>query len=121
MSKYFQALIQQLSSRSAEATLSILGISDPYLRQFLSEQFNQPIGSETNFLADPVFEAIFGWEEANLTLDKLAGSLLERSLIEAMDSPPKNLKDYAFRKDWKPYQHQYKAWLKLAESKPQSI
>lgn len=121
MSKYFSAMINQLSQRSAEATLSILGISNPDLRQFLSDKFNQPLGSETNFLADPVFEAIFGWEEANITLDKLAGSLLERSLIEAMDNPPKELKEYSFRKNWKPYQHQYKAWLKLTESKPQSM
>lgn len=126
MFNYFKPLIGQLSQRSAEATLSILGISDPALRQFLSEQFNQPIGNSNNFLADPVFEAIFGWEEANVILDKLAGSLLERSLIEAMDKPPKKLgdkelEDYAFRKEWSPYQHQYIAWQKLTHSKPQSI
>lgn len=121
MSSYFQPLIGQLSQRSAEATLSILGISDPTLRQFLSEQFNQPIGDSNNFLADPVFEAIFGWEEANISMERLTGSLLERSLLEAMDKPPEGLKDYAFRKDWQPYQHQYKSWLKLSESKPQSI
>ena len=120
--KSFQTVIGQLSQRSAEATLSIMGISDPVLRQFLSKQFNEPLGEHSNnFLADPVFEAIFGWEEANLTLDSLAGSLLERSFIDAMDKPPKDLKDYAFQKAWKPYQHQYKSWLKLAESKPQSI
>ncbi|MCK9397380.1 MAG: DEAD/DEAH box helicase [Methylobacter sp.] len=121
MSSYFQPLIAQLSQRSAEATLSILGISDPALRQFLSEQFNQPLGDSNNFLADPVFEHIFGWEEANISMERLADSLLERSLLEAMDKPPVDLKDYAFRKDWQPYQHQYKSWLKLSESKPQSI
>ena len=125
MNPYFRPLIAQLSQRAAEATLSILGISDPALRQFLSEQFNQPLGGKdsNNFLADPVFEAIFDWEE-NIhkhKMDNLAGSLLERELIDAMDKPPTELKDYAFRKDWKPYQHQYNAWLKLADSKPQSI
>lgn len=62
MTAYFQPLIQQLSSRASEATLSILGISDPALRQFLSERFNMPWGGKDsdNFLADPVFEAIFG-------------------------------------------------------------
>ena len=121
MLNYFQPLIRQLSERSAEATLSILGISHPELRQFLSERFNQPVGDTNNFLADPVFEAIFGWEEANITMDRLAGSLLERSLLDAMDSPPAELKDYAFRKEWKPYQHQLKAWEQLSDSKPQSI
>jgi len=120
MSKYFQAIIEQLSQRSAEATLSILGISDPILRQFLSDKFNQPVGSETNFLADPVFEAIFGWQEYQHKMDNLAGSLLERDLIEAMDSPPNDLKDYAFRKDWKPYQHQYHAWETLINKANQS-
>jgi len=121
MSKYFQPLIEQLSQRSAEATLSILGVSNPALREFLSKKFNQAIGSENNFLADPVFEHIFGWEEANIVMDKLAGSLIERELIEAMHKPPKGLDEYAFRKDWKPYQHQYLAWQKLAQSDPQSI
>ncbi|MBF6650085.1 DEAD/DEAH box helicase [Methylobacter sp. BlB1] len=122
MTPYFQPLISQLSQRAAEATLSILGISNPALRQFLSEQFNQPIGKDSNnFLADPVFEAIFGWEESNFTMDRLAGSLLERALIDAMDKPPTELKDYAFRKEWKPYEHQYRAWLKLTDTNPQSI
>ena len=59
--EYFSAIINQLSTRSTEATLSILGISNPNLRQFLSEKFNQPIGEigSDNFLTDPVFEAIF--------------------------------------------------------------
>ena len=39
MSNYFQPIIEQLSQRSAEATLSILGITDPDLRHFLSEEF----------------------------------------------------------------------------------
>lgn len=123
MSKYFQAIIEQLSQRSAEATLSILGISHPQLRQFLSDKFNQPTGSATNFLADPVFEAIFGWEEYHQTMDALAisGHLLSRSLLDAMDKPPTDLKDQRFGKDWKPYKHQYEAWYKLSNSKPQSI
>ena len=110
MSSYFQPLIGQLSQRSAEATLSILGISDPALRQFLSDQFNQPLGDSNNFLADPVFEHIFGWEEANISMERLAGPLLERSLLEAMNKPPTELKDYAFRKDWHPYQHHQQLW-----------
>lgn len=121
MSMYFQSMINQLSKRSAEATLSILGISNPNLRQFLSDQFNSPLGNANNFLADPVFEAIFGWEEANVSMDRLAGSLLERKLIDAMDNPPKDLNEYAFRKDWKPYQHQINAWEKLSHSTPQSL
>ncbi|MEI6269087.1 MAG: DEAD/DEAH box helicase [Methylococcaceae bacterium] len=121
MSSNFQSLIGQLSERSAEATLSILGISDPALREFLSDQFNQPLGDSNNFLADPVFEAIFGWEEAKTSMAELAGKLINSSFIEGMNNPPDALKDYAFRKDWKPYQHQYQAWLKLSEPTPQSI
>jgi ATP-dependent helicase YprA (DUF1998 family) len=126
MTTYFQALIHQLSSRASEATLSILGISDPALRQFLSAQFNQPLGSKdsNNFLADPVFEAIFEWETNTngRTMDYLATSMLERRLVDAMDSPPHELKDYAFRKHWKPHEHQYRAWSTLTnDSKKQSI
>jgi superfamily II DNA/RNA helicase len=121
MTAYFAPLINQLSQRSAEATLSILGISNPALRQFLSDQFNAPFGDDNNFLADPVFEAIFGWEEANQTLERLAGSLLERKLIDAMDKPPSDLKAYSFRKTWYPYKHQRQAWEKLAATEPQSV
>lgn len=121
MTAYFATLINQLSSRSAEATLSILGISNPALRQFLSKQFNSPLGDDNNFLANPVFEAIFGWEEANQSLNHLAGSLLERKLIEAMDKPPSDLKAYSFRKEWHPYKHQRQAWEKLAATEPQSV
>lgn len=122
MPKYFQPIIEQLSQRSAEATLSILGITDPDLRHFLSEQFNRPVGGGDNFLADPVFEAIFGWEQANIKMERLAGSLLERSLIEAMDKPPRELAaDYAFRKEWFPYQHQLRAWQELSKTNPKSI
>lgn len=122
MDKYFQPLIEQLSQRSAEATLSILGITDPALRHFLSERFNQPVGSDDSFLADPVFEAIFGWEQANVKMDRLADTLIERSLIDAMDTPPRELaEDYAFKKDWFPYQHQLKAWQELSKTDPKSI
>jgi len=126
MTAYFQPLIHQLSSRASEATLSILGISDPALRQFLSAQFNQPLGSKdsNNFLADPVFEAIFEWETNTngRTMDYLATSMLERRLVDAMDSPPHELKYYAFRKHWKPHEHQYRAWSTLTnDSKKQSI
>jgi len=125
MTPYFQPLINQLSGRAAEATLSVLGISDPALRQFLSERFNQPLGSKDsdNFLADPVFEAIFDWEPNinNRKMDDLAASMLERDLIDAMDKPPTELNDYAFRKHWKPYEHQYGAWSTLTGDKTQSI
>lgn len=123
MSKYFQSLIEQLSSRASEATLSILGISNPYLREFLSDKFNQPIGSDTNFLADPVFEAIFGWEEYEHSMDKLAqaGHIISRELLTAMDKVPNEFKDHRFNKERHPYKHQFNAWSKLSESNPQSI
>jgi DEAD/DEAH box helicase domain-containing protein len=122
MSNYFQPIIEQLSQRSAEATLSILGITDPDLRHFLSEEFNGPVGGGDNFLADPVFEAIFGWEQANIKMERLAGSMLERSLIEAMDKPPRELAaEYAFKKDWFPYVHQLRAWQELSKKDPRSI
>lgn len=121
MTAYFSPLINQLSQRSAEATLSILGISNPALRQFLSNQFNSPLGDDNNFLANPVFEAIFGWEESHQSLNHLAGSLLERALIDAMDKPPSDLKAYAFCKEWHPYKHQRQAWEKLSATEPQSV
>ncbi len=104
-STYYETLVKSLASRSVEATTSILGITNPWLRRHLAREFDGN-GSGLGLLASPVFESIFPWEKGDLTMSSLAGKLLQSSLIEAMHKS----KDHKFDKSWYPYKHQLAAW-----------
>ncbi|WP_243367384.1 DEAD/DEAH box helicase [Fundidesulfovibrio soli] len=119
---YFSELLPQLGHRSKLATINRLGFSNVPLRMFLAEAFSSPFGESGSFLADPTFEAVFGWRQAEPTMLKLAGGLLTTGLVEAMDAPPKELlKDYRFAKGLHPYLHQLEAWRVLSQPQPQSV
>lgn len=122
MEPNFQNIINRINQRSSEATLSLLGITQPELRQHLNDIYNQPASSSKSFLADPVFELLFGWQQEHTTMSELAGNLLEPSLVKAMDSPSKQYRDeYSFKKDWHPYRHQVKVWQKLCQDEVNSV
>lgn len=122
MQSYFKDIVNRINQRSAEATLSLLGITHPGLRQHLKNTYDQPVSSSTSFLADPVFEPLFGWQEDKVTMSELSGNLLQPELIEAMDNPPKELRsEYAFKKSWHPYKHQVRAWRRLCQEDAESI
>lgn len=70
--RYFSSLIEQSLSRSTEATLSIMGVTNPNLREHLTQQMAADCGKEGSFLASPVFEQTFGWKEFNSTMKDLA-------------------------------------------------
>lgn len=118
---YYKSIVNQLRERSVEATLGVLGLKSEPLRKHLKVQLLKDNNNASNILANPVFEAVFPWTAANETLQDLAGSLLESSLVEAMDNPPVDLKEQAFKKEYKPYTHQLKSWQLLSESKPKSL
>lgn len=116
MKKYFSTLKKQANSRAKEATLSVLGINNPNLRNHLSEH----IESDEGFVHGPVFEQMFSWErylEKNMA-DLASDGLLSGKVVEALDS--KKNGRYAFKKEWSPFKHQYKAWNELLSSIPQS-
>ncbi len=122
MEHYFKDIVNRINQRSAEATLSLLGIKHPGLRQHLKSIYEQPVSTSTSFLADPVFEPLFGWQEDKVTMAELSGNLLRPELIEAMDNPPKELRsEYAFKKTWHPYKHQVKVWKKLCQDDAESV
>ena len=64
-SDYFSSLSTQLQRRAARAVLSQMGISSPPLRNHLRSMFEHTPGFGGSFLADPVFEAMFGVFEGN--------------------------------------------------------
>ncbi|MEH6628886.1 MAG: DEAD/DEAH box helicase [Motiliproteus sp.] len=108
MTDYYSQLVPQLVRRSSEATLSLLGITQPELRHYLSKRFNDEPGSEDSFLADPLFEAVFGWQPADKTTKQLSGHLLEEKLINVLGIP-------------RPYEHQLKSWQALLADQPKSV
>jgi len=70
-------------------------------------------------LADPVFEATFGWKPSDVTFGGLSGKLLSTDLVSAMREPSGSLaKEYTFPAKRRPYRHQLEAWRKLIEKKP---
>lgn len=122
INNYFKSLFKQIESRSIEATLSMLGITDPALRSSLAIQLKSTDKIGEGILADPVFEAMYSWESADITLEGLSGDLLCPSLITALDEPPVELiEDYAFKKEWSPYKHQLESWRLLSKDKPNSV
>lgn len=119
---YFSELLPVLAERSKLAAVSRLGFSNAPLHRHLIALFEQPYGESGAFLADPAFEAVFGWRSADLKIGDLAGSLVTAELVGAMDAPPAELaREYRFARQQHPYVHQLEAWRVLAQSMPQSV
>ncbi|MHC1698750.1 MAG: DEAD/DEAH box helicase [Geobacteraceae bacterium] len=118
---YFSTLVRELGQRAARAFISKFSpVSNP-LRLHLHDVFERPSGEPGSFLADPLFEASFGWQQAPMAMQELAGNLLNKRLVKAMDNPPKELAEQKFGADWHPYAHQVTAWNVLKETPPRSI
>lgn len=120
--EYFSELMPALADRAKLSVVGRLGFANVPLRKYLTEVFSRPYGESGAFLADPTFEAVFGWKKGDFKMSELAGTLLSPALVRAMDAPPAELrKDYRFGKDQKPYSHQIEAWKTLSDSEPKSL
>ena len=118
----FKDVFPTLAHRSSLAAIQRLGFDNPPLRRHLKDLFGRPYGNDGALLADPVFEAVFGWRTADANLGDLAGNLLHESLVQALDNPPEDLADtYRFRRSRRPYTHQLAAWERLCSPIPQSV
>ena len=117
MTKYFSQLVEQSLARSTEATLSILGITNPHLRAHLSQQMQSECGEESSFLAPPLFEQTFGWEESGHTMAELATkkNLLSKEVVSSLNDESNGR--YRFGSDWKPFTHQLASWESLLKKK----
>jgi len=72
------------------------------------------LGDEGCFLAPPVFEHTFGWQEAELRLrDLQPEGLLSPSLLDTLANAPA----YRFPKTARPYVHQLHAWRTLLRAR----
>ena len=117
----FSSLAQQLSTRSARAAISLIGARSEPLREHLRRLFESSAGQDGSFVADPVFEAMFGWDPAATTMAELAGTLLHPDLVAAMDSPPRVFEEYRFPSGRAPYRHQLAAWEALKREPARSL
>jgi DEAD/DEAH box helicase domain-containing protein len=113
---YFRDLIDQSLSRTREATLSVLGINNSGLRRHLGRVMTDELGADGCFLAPPVFEHTFGWEEAQKTLADLEGTLLSSTLLSTLQ----DAHAYRFPRSARPYNHQLQAWHALLDANPKS-
>ena len=114
---YFSRLMPSLTERSGQAAISRLGFANIPIRHRLRELFERPYGAAGALLADPAFEATFGWKTAEHAIDALQGSLLTPELIKAMDQAG----DHAFKRQMFPYRHQMRSWEILNRAGPQSL
>jgi ATP-dependent helicase YprA (DUF1998 family) len=119
---YFSQLLPELATRALRATVSRLGFSNTPLRSYLDRIFSASYGEKGCFVADPVFEATFGWKQAECSLNDLSPELLTPGLVSALDLPGGDKKSaYRFPRDARPYKHQLEAWRILGKEKPQSV
>lgn len=126
--RFFRDLIEQSLARTREATLGVLGINHPGLRQHLSQSMVNELGADGCFLAPPVFEHTFGWQESDVQLQDLQGELLSASLLDTLERPhyrpDPNLavekRPYRFGRRQSPYTHQLQAWHTLLDEQPRS-
>ena len=114
---YFSRLMPSLAERSGQAAISRLGFANIPIRHRLRELFEQPYGAAGAFLADPAFEATFGWKTAAYSINALQDRLLTPELIKAMDQAG----DHAFKRQMFPYRHQLESWEILNRADPQSL
>lgn len=132
MTPYYHSLFSEISQRSVDATLGVLGIRNSQLRNHLKNQLTDELDRGNRILADPVFEAAFPWEEVEETFNELgARNFLHPSFVEALDAEhtqvryfngsQKNLAEQALKRNWRPRTHQLRSWEVLKEEVPKSL
>lgn len=119
--QYFSSLTGELGRRSARAILSKLGPVSAPLREYLLRNLDVFPGDPGSFLAEPVFEGTFNWEENPFTLEQLAPQLLHPRLVDALATQKKEFKEQSFPRDRKPFAHQVRAWKELKQDPARSV
>lgn len=131
--QYYHSLFSDISQKSVEGTLSVLGIRNPNLRTYIEKQLSEELTQGNRIIADPVFEPAFPWAEEDETFNDLAQrQFLRASFVDALDAehknvqygqgaPSINLSANALKRTYKPRTHQLKSWKILKENYPKSL
>jgi hypothetical protein len=96
----------RIATHSAEAVGDYLRSTNAGLNRHIRRTLALPPGQPGSLLADPIIEVAQDWAEAGQSLGDLAGGLLDRRLVEALDTAPSE----RMPRDRKPYLHQLRAW-----------
>lgn len=121
------ALINNLSTRAADAAIARNRIVHGPLREALRDRVRLPAGVPGSFLAEPLFEAMFSWKAADRTMQQLTDTgLLHPALVAALakDQPiaaTDRVERNTFPRRRTPYRHQVESWLKLREDPPRPL
>ena len=116
--------LDRIAARSTAAVLGWSALRSQALRAHLLA--TMPAGGDPNaFLAEPIIEAAHGWATARETFGSLAGTLLNESVVAALDGrdlpDPDGRERYRLPRDRHPYTHQLAAWRHLLADTPRSI
>jgi DEAD/DEAH box helicase domain-containing protein len=121
------ALIDNLSTRAADAAIARNRIVHAPLREALRDRVRLPAGAPGAFIAEPLFEAMFGWRTAEQSMQQLADTgLLHPALVAALAkdrpiAPTERAERNTFPRQRCPYHHQLEAWEKLRDEPPRPL
>ena len=119
---YFSKIFPRLKECLRQEIPSALPLNNASLLHYLDSILSSSPGEKGNLINDPAFEAMFGWQEADVSMAELSGKLLDERLISCLSNPPEELRqDYAFPLNRRPYTHQLGAWKTLCADKPSSV
>lgn len=138
----FTKLYEDICERSSQAILSRMRLRNSSLRNYIHQQLSARYGEGDSLLADPVFEAMFGWSPSKSTLLKLVeNDTLSPSFFSNLTTPPlpkpvddkdyleelayrycNDIKeDYSWPENRPPYEHQIEAWDHLMDDNVKSV
>ncbi|MFJ5486145.1 DEAD/DEAH box helicase [Hansschlegelia beijingensis] len=113
-------VLAEVKRRTAVAILGQSGIAHEGLRAHLRAKLAGGDAADGALMQEPLIEGAHPFVTDEKTMAELAGSLLNPSLIAALDSLPPD-HDYRFPKTRKPFRHQTEAWRALLAPDPRSV
>ena len=110
-------LLQELPDRVSDAAISMLRPASASFRGFLRKRLSAVPADRDGITADPAFEAMFGWHNAQETFDQLSTSeRLHPRFVKALKQPhaenalpSDGSVPYAFTGEMRPFTHQLQA------------
>jgi DEAD/DEAH box helicase domain-containing protein len=110
-------LLQELPDRVSDAAISMLRPASASFRGFLRKRLSAVPADRDGITADPAFEAMFGWRNAQETFDQLSTSdRLHPRFVKALKQPhaenalpSDGSVPYAFTGEMRPFTHQLQA------------
>lgn len=105
----FQALYEKMLRRSTDALCSMWANGEPDFQKYIKYLLEK----EEIIAVDPVFQATFPWESADVELNNLT-NLFSKEFIDSLDKADIT---YRFPKNRKPYIHQLTSWESLLVKK----